>query len=73
VMAWLKGAGVKSPGKSARKTSTTVKPSTSVKASKGGSIDNTLSSLLALSKQIAKAEAELAQMNAKFKSLKASL
>ncbi len=68
VMAWLKAAGVKSSDK-ADKSSKAKAP----RAAKSGNFDAKLSALLALSKQIAKAESELAQLNAKFKSLKASL
>ena len=71
VMAWLKGAGVKSSDKGGPKSASG--KSTASKSSIGGNIDAKLSSLLVLSKQISKVEAELAQLNAKFKSLKASL
>lgn len=81
VMAWLKASGgtakVKkalkkgtkyvAPGKAAQKALKATKSPTS------GSFDAKLGSLLALSKEIAKTEATLAQLNAKFKSLKASL
>jgi hypothetical protein len=74
VMAWLKAAGVKSTGKAGKaKGPNSAKAAKAPKAATGGSLDAKLSTLLALSKQIAKAESELAQLNAKFKSLKASL
>lgn len=89
VMAWLKAPGGKTaakktvkkgvryvaPGKAAKaaKAAKVSKATKAPKASVSGSFDAKLSSLLALSKEIAKAESALAQLNAKFKSLKASL
>jgi len=77
VVAWLKAAGAQgSAGKVARKASkaTLAKVAKKVNgiASSGG-FSAKLSSLLALSGQIDKAEAELAQLKAKFSALKASL
>lgn len=86
VMAWLKVAGVKkspkkavtkgvryvSPGK-LRKFSKTAKSNRRSISSVSNDLDAKLNSLLALSKEIAKAEVELAQLNAKFKTLKASI
>lgn len=68
VMAWLKAAGVKG----ASKKSTKKVSKTSSKVVSGGS-NAKLGSLLALGKEIAKAEAALAQLKGKFNSLLASL
>lgn len=77
VMAWLKAAGIKvSAGKVARKASKAAPAKAARKAngaSSNGGFSAKLSSLLALSGQIDKAEAELAQLKAKFSALKASL
>ncbi|NJM37561.1 MAG: hypothetical protein HC845_06705 [Akkermansiaceae bacterium] len=74
VMAWLKAAGVKSSDKGSKaKVSKVAKAPKAAKSAKGGNLDAKLSALLALSKQIAKTESELAQLNAKFRTLKASL
>jgi transposase-like protein len=84
VMAWLKGAGVgklskkgaaklgRPPGKRGRPPG---KASSSLKSagSNGSGLNAKLSSLLALSNEIAKAEANLASLRSKFSSLKASL
>jgi hypothetical protein len=80
VMAWLKAAGVKkSSKKAAKKSARAARPAKAAKAAKKASssasvsFDAKLSSLLTLSKEIAKAEAALAQLKGKFSSLKASL
>jgi len=68
VMAWIKAAG-------APKAETKdVKPAATVKTPVNSSgINAKLTALLALSNQITKAETELAKLNAKFSSLKATL
>jgi transposase-like protein len=77
IMAWLKAGGVKSSGQVTKQVKAVkvegLKATSTPKISSGGNLDAKLSSLLTLSKQISKAEAELAQLNAKFKSLKESL
>lgn len=82
VIAWLKAAGVKGSSNKAKKI---VKAPKEPKAPKGtkaaknvggatsGGSSAKLSSMLSLSGQIDKAEAELASLKAKFSSLKASL
>jgi DNA-binding transcriptional regulator YdaS (Cro superfamily) len=74
VMAWLKAAGVKkSAKKGAKKAAKAVKAPKAAKALVSGSFDAKLTSLLALSKEVAKAEAELAKLVSKFNAAKASL
>jgi transposase len=77
VVAWLKAVGVNGSNKSSKKGAKAAAPVKAAKAAKvsaaSGSIGDKLNSLLALSKQIASAEADLAQLQAKFSSLKASL
>jgi hypothetical protein len=83
VMAWLKASGGKAKvKKAATKGSKSVAPGKKTKVAKSAKPTNSpvasnfdvkLSSLLALSKEITRAEAALAQLNAKFKALKASL
>ena len=77
VMAWLKTSGGKGAAKKvvkkAAKVAKAPKAAKAAKSKASGGFDGKLSSLLALSKEIAKAEAALAQLNAKFKSIKASL
>jgi DNA-binding transcriptional regulator YdaS (Cro superfamily) len=77
VVAWLKAAGVKGGAKKG-----TAKVAKAVKAPKAaktatapvsGSFDAKLTSLLAMSKEITKAEAELAKLVSKFNAAKASL
>lgn len=76
VIAWLKAAGAPSPAKTSTKATKAPK---APKASKtaapiaSGGISAKLNSLLELSNEIDKAEAGLAQLKAKFSSLKASL
>jgi transposase len=77
--AWLKAAGVKSSpskvaGKGAKKAAPIV-PNTAkaVVPTAFGDINAKLSELLSLSKEIAGAEAQLAKLQARFSSLKASL
>ena len=73
VMAWLKAAGVKkSPKKALKKAAAPAKAAKGTKTASGGS-DAKLGTLLALIKEIATAEAALAQLNGKFRSLQASL
>lgn len=86
VMAWLKASGGEgaakkvstkgvryvAPGKAA-KAATPSKATKAPKSEVSGNSDTKLSSLLALIKEIANAEAALAQLNAKFSSIKASL
>jgi DNA-binding transcriptional regulator YdaS (Cro superfamily) len=76
VMAWLKAAGVKKSSKKALKKDTrAAAPAKSAKGTKtaSGGSDAKLGTLLALIKEIATAEAALAQLNGKFRSLQASL
>lgn len=75
VVAWLEAAGVSSKG-SGKKAAKPVKAAKAPKAAVArvsGGTNATLTSLLALSTQIDKAEAELAQLKSKFATLKASL
>ena len=73
VMAWLKAAGVKkSPKKALKKAAAPAKAAKGTKTASVGS-DAKLGTLLALIKEIATAEAALAQLNGKFRSLQASL
>ncbi|MES2439530.1 MAG: hypothetical protein V4584_10705 [Verrucomicrobiota bacterium] len=76
VVAWLKASGVSVPKNSAKKGIKYVAPGKAAKAGKislSGGLNAKLTSLLALSNQISKAEAELVQLKSKFNSLKASL
>ncbi len=82
VMAWLKAAGVIGSPKKAAKKGRAAAPAKVAKAAKAakkaspstsGSFDAKLGALLALSKEISKAEAAIAQLKGKFSSLKASL
>lgn len=68
VMAWLKASG----GKAKVKKSIS-KVAKSPTASVSSAFDGKLASLLALSKEISKAEAALVKMNAQFKKMKAAL
>lgn len=70
VMAWLKVSGSKVKAKAKKSTSKVAKSPTAAISS---AFDVKLASLLALSKEISKAEAALVQMNAKFKKMKAAL
>lgn len=71
VMAWLKTAGAPKASEAAMKNA---KPITTAKAPVNlGGVNAKLSALLALSHQITKTETELAKLNAKFASIKASL
>jgi hypothetical protein len=76
VIAWLKATGVKDVAKKSTKAPKAAKapkaPQAAVAAASGG-LSAKLNSLLALSHEIEKAEAGLAQLKAKFSSLKASL
>jgi hypothetical protein len=82
-MAWLKASGGKTKvKKAATKGRKSAAPAKTAKVAKAGKASNSpvassfdlkLASLLALSKEITRAEAALAQLNAKFKTLKASL
>lgn len=77
IMGWLKAGGAKKVSKKsaakAPKAAKASKPAKAAKASSGGDFDSKLAALLALRKEISKAEGELAKLNAKFDSLKASL
>lgn len=73
VMAWLKAAGVTASPKKAAKAAKAPKAAKAAKVSSSGGIDGKLAALLSLSKEIAKAEAALAQLKGNFSSLKASL
>lgn len=77
VMAWLKAAGVKKGGK---KVSTKVakapkaaKAPAAAAVSTSGGFDAKLTALLVLSKEVAKAEADLAKLVARFNAAKAAL
>jgi len=75
VMAWLKGAGI---GKLSKKDLKAAKAPRALRGSKtvasnGVAMNAKLSSLLSLSNEIAKVEANLASLRSKFSSLKASL
>jgi hypothetical protein len=84
-MAWLKAAGVNGSSKKAAKKGRAAAPAKVAKVAKAakatkkasssasGNFDAKLGALLALSKEISKAEAALAQLKGKFSSLKASL
>ena len=72
VMAWLKGAGVKK-GKAKKGSVKLAKPAKGARKTAGGSFDTKLGQLLALRKDIIKAESELAKLHSKFDSLKGSL
>lgn len=74
VMAWLKGAGVKGGSKkSVGKAKKALKTAKLPKASVSGNFDDKLNALLALRKEVTKAEAELAKLVAKFNAAKAAL
>jgi transposase-like protein len=80
VVAWLKAAGettVKNSSRKGDKVAKAAKPAKGAAVTKSnsgsGSINTKLASLLALSTEIADAETKLAQLQAKFSSLKASL
>ena len=79
VVAWLKAAGANGSSKKVAKAPKASKAPKAAKAARkvtiaaAGGFSAKLSSLLALSGQIDKAEAELAQLKSKFSSLKASL
>ncbi|MES2924646.1 MAG: hypothetical protein V4819_24045 [Verrucomicrobiota bacterium] len=79
VTAWLKAAGVKTSSKKGAKKAVKKAAPSFAKAVKAaapadsGDISAKLSELLALSKEIAGAEAELAKLQARFSSLKALL
>ena len=73
VMAWLKAVGVTASPKKAAKAAKAPKAAKAAKVSSSGGIDGKLAALLSLSKEIAKAEAALAQLKGNFSSLKASL
>jgi transposase-like protein len=68
IMAWLKASGKKTKVKKS-----VSKAAKSPTATISSAFDVKLASLLALSKEISKAEAALAQMNARFKKMKAAL
>lgn len=71
VVAWLKAAGVKGGAK--KSTSKVAKAAKAAKPAVSGGIDAKLTALLALSKEIAKAEADLAKLVSKFSAAKAAL
>lgn len=78
IVAWLKAAGIPGTNKKGaiRKAVRYVAPGKAAKLAKGSSPANLnakLSNLLALSKEIEKAEASLEQLKAKFNAVKASL
>lgn len=69
ISSWLKSSGAPALKKGAKG----VKGAKAAKGASKGGINAKLSSLLALGTQIEKAEKELAQLKAKFNSIKASL
>lgn len=72
VMAWIKAAGA--PKAETKAETKDVKPAATAKNPvNSNGINAKLTALLALSNQITKAETELAKLNAKFSSLKATL
>jgi hypothetical protein len=72
VMAWIKAAGA--PKAETKAETKDVKPAATAKTPvNSNGINAKLTALLALSNQITKAETELAKLNAKFSSLKATL
>jgi hypothetical protein len=78
VMTWLKASGApKAPKKGSKKVgkkvSKTTAPKAPAAASASGDLAGKLKTLLDLSQQITKSEAEVASLKAKFASLKASL
>lgn len=74
VMAWLKASGGKpTVKKAAKKGARKAAQAKAAKVEASGGFDSKLRSLLALRQEIGKAEAALAQLNAKFRTLKASL
>lgn len=76
VMAWLKAAGIKKVGNkvaAAAAAPASAKAAKNASSSASGSFNAKLTTLLAMSEEIASAEAALAQLKGKFSSLKASL
>ena len=77
VMAWLKAAGIKKVGNkvaaAAAAAPASAKAARNASSSASGSFNAKLTTLLAMSEEIASAEAALAQLKGKFSSLKASL
>lgn len=76
VMAWLKAAGIKKVGNkvaAAAPAPASAKAAKNASSSASGSFNAKLTTLLAMSEEIASAEAALAQLKGKFSSLKASL
>ena len=69
VFAWLKAAGISKPSKKGGRKLVT----RSSKVAVSGDFDSKLSSLVALRKQIAQTEAELAKLVSQFNNLKSSL
>lgn len=77
VMAWLKAAGVKKVGKQVStkvaKAPKAAKAPAAAAVSTSGGFDAKLTALLVLSKEVAKAEADLAKLVARFNAAKAAL
>lgn len=73
VTAWVKAAGVKLSNKKTAGKAKYVAPGKVAKVSSKGDLSSKLNSLLDLSKQISKAESDLAQLRSRFDSLKKSL
>lgn len=73
VSAWVKSSGGSTSGKKSAGKTKYVAPGKAAKVSSKGDISSRLSSLLDLSKQISRAEADLAQLRSRFDSLKKSL
>jgi hypothetical protein len=69
VFAWLKAAGISKPSKKGGRKLVT----RTSKVAVSGDFDSKLSSLVALRKQIAQTEAELAKLVSQFNNLKSSL
>ncbi|RYD35976.1 MAG: hypothetical protein EOP87_06345 [Verrucomicrobiaceae bacterium] len=73
VASWVKAAGVKLSNKKTGAKAKYVAPGKAVKVSSKGDLSAKLNSLLDLSKQISRAESELAQLRSRFDSLKKAL
>lgn len=73
VASWVKATGVKLTNKKIAGKAKYVAPGKATKVSSKGDLSSKLNSLLDLSKQISRAESELAQLRSRFDSLKKSL
>lgn len=75
IMSWLKASGASKPSKkgASKAAAKAAKPAKAPSQKVGGDFDAKLAALQALRKEITKAESELAKLNDRFESLKASL